>query len=99
QYTAGVAGGQRLPALPTGLEFGLVDEQIEGAAPDVEADPVAVAHERDRPAVDGLRRDVSDTQAGRATREASVSHEQDVLAETRALDGPGDREHLPHPGT
>ena len=49
------------------------------------------------PAVDRLRRDVADAQAGGAAGEPAVGDQQDVLAEAGALDRAGDREHLAHP--
>ena len=65
------------------VEFGRVDQHVERALGDVEADPVAVAEERDRSAVDGLGRDVADAQAGGAAGEPAVGHQQHVLAEAR----------------
>jgi hypothetical protein len=41
---------------------------------------------------------VADAQTGRPAGEPAVGDEQDVLAEARALDGGGDREHLAHAG-
>ena len=69
---------------------------VERAVGDVEGDPVAVAEERDRAAVDGLGGDVADAQARRTAGEAAVGDQQDVLAEAGALDRAGDREHLAH---
>ena len=63
---------------------------------DVEPDPVAVADERDRAAVDRLRRDVADAQPGRAAGEPAVGEQQHVLAQPGALDRAGDGEHLAH---
>ncbi|QEM44368.1 hypothetical protein FZ046_05850 [Mycolicibacterium grossiae] len=37
-----------------------------------------------------------DAQSGGAAGEPAVGHQEHVLAETRALDGAGDRQHLPH---
>ena len=45
-----------------------------------------------------VRGDVADAQAGGAAGEPAVGHQQHVLAETRALDGAGDRQHLAHAG-
>src|SRR5436190_5210240 len=90
---------RRGPLLPALRELVVVDEQVERAGGDVEADPVAVAHEGDRPAVGGLGRDVADAQAGRPAGEPAVGEQEDLLAQARALDGAGDGEHLAHPGT
>ena len=76
-------GCERRPALAARGELGLVDEHLERAAGDVEPDPVAVADERDRSAVDRLGRDVADAEAGRAAGEPAVGEQQDVLAEAR----------------
>src|SRR3546814_13608574 len=54
---------------------------------------------RDGTAVNRLGRNVSDAQASSATRESSVRQQQDVLAETRALDRARDGQHLAHAGT
>src|SRR5665811_2617126 len=74
------------------------DIDVERARGDVEADPVTVLDERDGSAVDRLGSHVPDTQARRAPGESTVGQQQHVLAETRALDGTGDRQHLAHPG-
>src|SRR6478735_641227 len=95
--TAGVLGlgvGDALGA--AALELGVVDQQVEQPLLDVEPDAVTVAHEGDRPLVDGLGRDVSDAQPGGATGEAAVGEQQHVLAEPGALDRSRDREHLAH---
>src|SRR5699024_12630899 len=60
---------------------------------------VPVLDERDRAAVDGLGRDMADAQTGRPAGEATVGQQQHVLADARALDGAGDREHLTHAGS
>src|SRR6478735_4008928 len=97
EHPAGVLRGVGGPAVLAGGELCLVDGHVEGAAGDVQGDLVAVADEGDRAAVDGLRGDVADAQAGRAPGEAAVGDQEDVLAEPGALDGTGDREHLAHP--
>ena len=71
---------------PAARQLGVVDEQVEAALRDVEADAVAVADERDGPLVDRLGRDVADAQAGRAAGEAAVGEQEHVLAEPGALD-------------
>src|SRR3954451_24729797 len=53
-------------------ELSLLDEQVEAARRDVEPDPIAVAHQRDRTTVGRLRGDMTDTQAGRATGEPAI---------------------------
>ena len=68
------------------------------AALAVDADAVAVANERDRPAERRLGADVADHQAARRAREASVGEERDLLAHALAVDERGDAEHLAHAG-
>ena len=92
----GVAGGSGAQPSRAGGQLGLVDQQVEGAGGEVQADPVAVADERDRAAVGGLRRDVADAEPGGAAGEAAVGEQQDVLAQPGALDRAGDGEHLAH---
>ncbi len=88
QYTLGVARRQWLPALPSRRHFCLVHQHLEQAVGDIEPDPVAVTHERDGAAVDGLGRNMPDAQAGGAAGESPVGEQQDILAETCALDAP-----------
>ena len=64
----------------------------------VDHDAIAVGDERDRPAVDRLRRDVADAEPVGAAREAPVGDERGVGAATGALHRARDREHLAHPG-
>ena len=90
-----LGGSGAQPALRR-LELGVVDQQVERAVGHVEPDPVAVPDERDRAAVDGLRRHVADAQPGGAAGEAAVGEQQHVLAQAGALDGAGDGEHLAH---
>ncbi|CAH0167066.1 hypothetical protein SRABI91_01099 [Rhodococcoides fascians] len=81
------------------MHFGCVDENVEGALADVESDLVAVADEGDGSAVDCLGCHVSDAEAGGSAGESAVGEQQDVLAQARALDGSGDREHFAHSGS
>jgi hypothetical protein len=62
----GVAGFGQLPLGPPLGEGGLVDEQVDGVLDDVDDDPVALGHERDGSAVDGLGCHVADAEAVRA---------------------------------
>src|SRR5690625_1313547 len=97
QHTLGELRSQRAPALLAGLPHGGCDQEDERLVGDVEADPVAIADEGDGAAVDRLGCHVADTQSGGPAGEPAVGEEQDVLAEARALDCAGDREHLAHP--
>src|SRR5439155_918429 len=54
QHPGPQLGQPRGPALAAARQLGLVDVDGEGAVGDVQHDPVAVAHERDRPAVHRL---------------------------------------------
>src|SRR5690348_10319986 len=90
EHAAGVLRRVRGPAFLAGGELGVVDGDLKGLVGDVEGDRVTVPHEGDRPAVHGLGRDVADAETGGATGEAAVGDQQDVLAETGALDGAGD---------
>ena len=58
---------------------------------------VAVADERDRPAVDRLGRDVADAEAPRAAAEPAVGDQRAVGAAAGALQRAGDGQHLAHP--
>ena len=62
----------------------------------VEHDLVAVADQRDRAALGRLGGDVPDAQPRRRSGEATVGHQQHVLAQPGALDRSRDGEHLPH---
>ena len=83
EHPGGVARRQRLPALAAAGQLGVVDQQVQRAGGEVEPDPVAVAHEGDRPAVGRLGGDVADAQARRPPGEAAVGEQQDVLAQAR----------------
>ena len=58
--SAGAAG----PILAAALQFIVVHQQIQRALADVDAYPITVLDESDRPAVDRLRRNVPDAQSG-----------------------------------
>ena len=94
-----VARRQWSETLTAGSELVGINQHVQGAVGDVEPDPVAVAQEGDRPAVDSLGCDVPDAQAGGAAGEPAVGQQQHVLAQAGALDRTGDGEHFPHPGT
>ena len=70
--------------------------QVQGAGCRRRAGSGRRPHERDRAAVDRLRGDVPDAQAGGAAGEPAVGEQQHVLAQPGALDRAGDGEHLPH---
>ena len=91
--------GARLPGGAPARELGGVEQQRRACArsPSI-ADPVAVAHQRDRPAERCLGADVADHQAARRAREAAVGEERDLLAHALAVDERGDAEHLAHAG-
>ena len=65
----------------------------------VDGDRVALLDQRDRPAHRGLGRDVADDHAVGAAREAAVGDQADRVAEPRADDRRGRREHLAHAGS
>ena len=62
----------------------------------VDADHVAVAHQRERPAERGLGRDVADHHAARRAGEAPVGEQRDLLAHALPVEQRGDAEHLAH---
>ena len=88
--TLGTGGGH------CGAARGEVGVHVEPAVRDVERDRVAVADERDRPAVRRLGGDVSGHEAVGGAAEAPVGDEGHGVAEAAAVDGGGDREHLAH---
>ena len=57
--------------------------QVDRVRVGVDHDAVAVGDERDRAAVDGLGRDVTDAEAVRAAREPAVGDERGVGAAAR----------------
>ena len=63
---AGVAGLGELPLGPPLGEGGLVDEQVDGVLHHVDDDAIALGHEGDGAAVDGLGRNVADAEAVRS---------------------------------
>ena len=63
----------------------------------VDTDDVAVTHECDRSAVDGLGCDVADAEPPRATAEPAVGDERAVGAAAGTFQGGRDRQHLTHP--
>ena len=65
---------------------------------DVDDDRVAVAHERDRPAAERLRRDVADHQPVRRAGEAAVGDQRHLVAEALADERRRDVQHLAHAG-
>src|SRR5688500_1936975 len=78
EHAARVARSRRGPALPAAGQLGLVDQEIQRARREVQADPVTVLDEGDRSAVGRLRRDMPDAQTGGAAGEPAVGQEQDV---------------------
>ena len=96
EHAGGVA---RLGQLPLGLAAGqLVSAHVEidGVGNRVDHDAIAFPDERDRAAVDGLGRDVADTEAVRAAGESAVGDERAVAAPSGTLHRAGDGEHLAH---
>src|SRR5207302_9512986 len=93
---AGVARRGRAPGGAASGELVRRDIQIDRMPLRIDDDRVAVTRERDRSADRGLGRDVADDMAMRRAAEAAVGDQRDLLIETRADDGSGDREHLAH---
>src|SRR4051794_7081059 len=98
EEAARVARFGQLPTGAAGGEGRVVDEEVDGVPLGVDDDAVAVLDERDRSAVDGPRRDVTDAEAVRAAGESTVGDEGRVGAAAGALHRTGDREHLTHAG-
>ena len=92
-------GGRGFQALPPLREFAVVDQQIHAARAGIDPDAVAVAHQRQRTADEGFRRDIADAHAARRAGEASVGDQRDLLAHPLPVDQRGDAEHLAHAGT
>ena len=62
----------------------------------IERDDVAVAHDRNRPAVRRFRRDVTRHEPARRAREPAVGQQRHRIAEPRAHDRARHRQHLAH---
>ena len=99
QHAARVAGCGLLPRLASGGQFLRRNGQRQLPFLGVNADGVAILHERNRPAHISLRRDVSDHEAVAAAAEPSVGDERHVFAEALAHDGGSRRKHFPHAGS
>ena len=65
---------------------------------DVNDDPVAVGHERDRAAVHRFGGHMADAETMGAAAETSIGHQGAVRTASGAFHGAGDGQHLPHPG-
>ena len=89
---------RRRPGGLAARHFGIVDQQVDGARAAVDADAVAVLHQRERAADRGLRRNMSDAHAARRAGEAPVGEQRDLLAHLLAVDDRGGAEHLAHAG-
>ena len=89
-------GGVKRCAAPR--QLGRVHRQVHHVLLGVDGDDVAVAHQRDGSAVLRLGRHVADDEAVGAAGEAAVGEERHVLAEARAHDDGGGRQHLRHAG-
>src|SRR5690606_24734238 len=99
QGTRLVAGLLGSPVSTAALDLCRVDVELDAPGRDVHPDGVTILDQADETANFRLGGDVADAHPGRPSGEAPVGDEQHVLAETRSLDGAGDLEHLPHPGT
>ena len=96
---AGVVRQRRQPPSREALRNRVVAQlERERLRVEVDADHVAVAHDRDRAAARRLGRDVAHHQTSHRSGEAAVRDERDGLAEPGADDGGGDAQHLRIPG-
>ena len=95
------------PARPIATRFGALrlsllcssafgTSELELAARSVDADAVAILHQRERAAGGGFGRDVADHHAARRAGEAPVGEQRHLLAHALAVEQRGDAEHLAH---
>ena len=89
----------RRPCRAPALEFGGVDQEIDPARSRVDAHPLAVADERDRPACHRLRRYVADAHAAGGAGEAAIGDERHLLPHALSINESGRPQHLAHPRT
>ena len=63
---------------------------------DIDHDAITLFDERDRTTVDSFRRDMTDAEPVRATREPSIGDQRGIGTAARALHRTRDRQHLAH---
>src|SRR5437016_2032786 len=86
------------PFISAPCQFVITDQNIHPARAGIDTNPVAFAHQRQRAADEGFRRDISDAHAARCARETPVGDKGDFLAHPLAVDQCGDAKHLAHAG-
>src|SRR5690606_37968604 len=80
------------------LELGRLDLEVERALLSVDRDHVAVLNETDRAANGRFRSHVSDAEAPRRAREASVGDQRHLVALALAVERGRGGQHLAHAG-
>ncbi len=81
EYTAPETVVFRSPSASAALQFGRVHVQRDPVIFDIQRDPVAIAHQGQRAALERLRADVPDHEAVGAAREPAIGDEGQPVAE------------------
>src|SRR5579871_3360353 len=87
-----VAWRPLLPGRTPSGKFTLIDAQIHAPRRGIDLDPIAVAHQRQRSADKGLRRDIANAHPARRAGEATVGDQRDLLAHALSVDQRGHAE-------
>src|SRR5438105_6892473 len=99
QHARRVARLRLLPLRAPLRELRLRHIHLDEALVRVDGDRVAALYQRERPAFEGLGRDVPHDHAPGAAREAAIGDEADRFAEPLADERGSGRQHLAHAGT
>src|SRR4051812_49706125 len=99
ERTGAMPWRSRRPRRAARSELIVVQQNVEAARLYIDPDAIAIAHQRQRSADEGLRRDVTDAHAPRRAGEAAVSDQRHLLAHALAVDQRRDTKHLAHAGT
>src|SRR5579883_1478693 len=93
-----ILGLPRFPRLAAARELGSAQLDVERALGGIDFDDIAVLEQTDRAADCGFGADMTDAEAARAAREATVGDQRHVLAGALAVKRGRRRQHLAHAG-